>query len=421
MQTNSSQSPGPLARQKRVLFIAEAATLAHVARPAVLAAALDPARFEPFFASDPRFDRLLQVTCPRRAIQSIPSAQFLDSLAKGSPLYDVATLRGYVEEDLAVLDEIQPDVVVGDFRLSLSISARLRKIPYCTISNAYWSPYRRQVYPLPDIPPARLFGVTVGTAVFRAVRPFAFAYHTLSLNRVRRQFGLPSLGYDLRRVYTDADYVLYADFPELTPIENAPDNHVFLGPIVWSPSGALPEWWDQLPDDRPLVYVTLGSSGRSDLLAPTLDALSRLDVTVVAATAARVQLTGIPGRVYLTDFLPGEEACRRATVVVCNGGSPTTHQALVQGKPILGIPSNLDQYLNMSAICQAGVGRQIRSGKANQRNIAEAVAKILGDSHYSDRAKWLGASARRYIVPIRIQSLLDHIVKRLVPPAVAIP
>jgi UDP:flavonoid glycosyltransferase YjiC (YdhE family) len=198
-----------------VLFVAEAVTLAHVARPAVLIASLDRDRYEPYLACDTRYDRLLQVACPRRPIRSIPSVQFLDALAKGSRLYDVETLRDYVQEDMTVLDEIRPDVVVGDFRLSLSVSARLKEVPYLTISNAYWSPYRRQKYPLPEVEPMRWLGLTLGNLVFQAVRPFAFAYHTRPMNRLRRESGLASLGLDLRRIYTDADYTLYADLPAL--------------------------------------------------------------------------------------------------------------------------------------------------------------------------------------------------------------
>ncbi len=405
-ETNAPQRP------RRVLFVAEAATLAHVARPAVLIASLDRNLYEPYLACDTRYDRLLHVACPRRPIWSIPSAQFLDALAKGSPLYDVATLRSYVQEDLAVLDEIRPDVVVGDFRLSLSVSARLKKVPYLTISNAYWSPYYREKYPLPEVEPVSWLGLTLGNLVFQTVRPFAFAYHTRPMNRLRRESGLSSLGLDLRRVYTDADYTLYADLPALMPLHDAPDNHVFLGPMVWSPSGPLPSWWNDLPDDRPLVYVTLGSSGRSDLLEMTLAALSDMSLSVLAATAGRVRFDSIPDHVYLADFLPGEEAARRSSLVICNGGSPTSQQALVHGKPVLGIPSNLDQYLNMDAFCRAGAGRLVRAGRANQAAIRRAVETILGERSYAEQAQRLGRASQEYKCGERFEAclrqVLDH-------------
>src|SRR5438552_3735831 len=115
-------------RRWRVLFVAEAVTLAHVARPVVLARSLDSARYDVVLASAPRYQSLLaDLPVAVRPIRSIPVQQFLDALAKGSPLYDAETLRWYVRDDLELIRETAPDVIVGDFRLSLSVSARIAK------------------------------------------------------------------------------------------------------------------------------------------------------------------------------------------------------------------------------------------------------------------------------------------------------
>jgi UDP:flavonoid glycosyltransferase YjiC (YdhE family) len=159
------------------------------------------------------------------------------------------------------------------------------------------------------------------------------------------------------------------------------------------------------------VYVTLGSSGRSDLLAPTLAALSDMPLAVIAATAGRVQLDSVPSNVYLADFLPGEEAARRASLVICNGGSPTTQQALVHGKPVLGIPSNLDQYLNMDAFCRAGAARIVRAGRANQAAIRGAVETILGENGYTEKAQRLGQLSQEYQCGNRFDVCLRHVLK----------
>lgn len=197
--------------RKRVLFIAEAVTLAHVARPVVLAQALDPKAYEVHLACDPRYHRLL----PERffslhPIDSIPSAEFLAALARGSPLYGLSTLRAYVKQDIEMIEAVQPDLVVGDFRLSLAVSAPLTDTPYLAITNAYWSPYARQHFPLPELPIGRFLGLRVAKRLFKIMRPIAFAYHCIPLNRLRREHGLPPLGYDLRRIHTAANHTVYA-------------------------------------------------------------------------------------------------------------------------------------------------------------------------------------------------------------------
>jgi UDP:flavonoid glycosyltransferase YjiC (YdhE family) len=398
-------------RRVRVLFVAEAVTLAHLARPLVLARALDPTAYEVCLACAARYEKLLgALPFVQRPIHSISSEQFLAALARGSPLYDVATLRGYVREDLEVLEEFRPDIVVGDFRLSLSVSARLAGVPYLTITNAYWSPYARQRFPMPELPLARRLGVPVARLVFRLVRPLAFAFHTLPLNRVRRAYGLPRLGLDLRRIYTDADHVLYADIPELAPTFDLPPNHHYLGPLLWSPSLPRPDWWDRAPQDRPIVYVTLGTSGQSDLLRLVLHTLGGLPVSVLAATAGRVKLSEVPANAFLADYLPGEEAAARARLVICNGGSPTTQQALAAGTPVLGIASNMDQYLNMEAVQRAGAGELLRSGTITGETLRASVGRLLADQGYAMAARRLQTALTAYHGPTRFQAILASVV-----------
>lgn len=398
---------GRTGRRRRVLFLAEAVSLAHMARPVVLAQALDPERYEVCLAADSRYDHLFPAPAfERRPLHSISSQSFLEVLARGNPIYRTSTLRRYVEEDLDLIRHWSPDLVVGDFRLSLAVSAREAGIPYVTITNAYWSPYARQRYPIPEHVTARLFGVSVAQTLFRFLRPAIFAMHTLPLNRVRREWRQPSLGLDLRRVYTDADHVLYADIPDFIDMPGLPDTHRFLGAILWSPHQPRPGWWDALPGDRPLVYVSPGSSGDARLLSNVLGALAEMPVTVIATTAGR-DVAGVKAQnIHTAPFLPGTEAAARADLVICNGGSPTTQQALVAGKPVLGICSNLDQYLNMQTVADTGAGEMLRAGKASRGAVRAAVERLLGKPAYSAAAGRLAERYRDYDAATRFSDIV---------------
>ena len=86
---------------RRVLFFAEAVTLAHVARPIALAQGLGAAGHEVVVACDPRYHGFLaHEPWQTLALHSISSARFLRALASGSPVYDAETLRAYVRQDL---------------------------------------------------------------------------------------------------------------------------------------------------------------------------------------------------------------------------------------------------------------------------------------------------------------------------------
>lgn len=395
--------------RRKILFVAEAVTLAHVGRVIALASTLDPIRYDVHVACADGYDFCFADTrFTRWPIRSIPSRQFLDALADGKPVYDQATLERYVEDDLALLAQVAPDLVVGDFRLSLSVSARVAKLPYVSLINAYWSPYTAPRYRVPNIPLTRFLPVLLADMLFRAARPVAFALHARPLNNVRRKHGLPALGNDLRRAYTDADHTLYADVAELFPPVKMPANHSYLGPVTWSPPLPMPDWWDTLPQDRPLVYVTLGSSGQGQLLPLVLQALSKLPVTVLAATAGTIDLASIPDNARVSSFLPGEAAAARAALVVCNGGSPTCQQALAHGVPVLGIASNLDQFLNMDGILRAGAGTLLRADRLSVKQVCDAIQSLIAHSAARMAAQRVARTFDTYDHASRFEALIDQ-------------
>ena len=325
---------------RRVLFFSETVTLAHLARPVALARALDRSRFTPIIAAGAAYRQLVAgEKVPFRDLTTTSPETFAAALSHGRRLYTFETLRAYVEEDLQHIDAVQPDIVVGDFRLSLSVSARVAKVPYVALCNAYWSPYAEPRWEIPSHPAARVLGAEIAGAAFRLVRPLVFGYHSLPMHRLRRTYGLPSLGLDLRRVYTDGDWTLYADVPELVPLPRLPKNtqHAYIGAIPWSPRVELPSWWDSLPRDRPLVYVTMGSSGRGAALRWVVEALEPLPCVAVVAAAGTLFGRAVPGNVHVAEYLPGDVVAGRSRLVICNGGSPTTHQALATGVPVLGL------------------------------------------------------------------------------------
>ncbi len=396
----------------RILFVAEAVTLAHFARIIALAKTVDETNYEVVIASDPRYLKLEQpFPFSFNPIRSIPSSVFNRALAQGKPLYDVKTLKQYVEDDLALLDAVKPDLVIGDFRLSLSISAPLRNLPYAAVVNAYWSPFADINYPVPDLPITRIFGVSLAQRLFNLVRPVAFALHASSLNKVRRYYGLSSLGHDLRSIYTWADFTLYADIPEAVPMHKKPDSHFFLGPLLWSARVPLPRWWSSLPEDRPIAFVTLGSSGPTTLLPEILQALAELPLTVVAATAEKNHITYQPQNIFVTDYLPIDKAINRSHLVVSNGGSLTTYQAFSAGIPVIGVTTNMDQLLNMQAVERLDAGIKIRAQGTQSSDIRDLAVRILNDARYDHAAKRIAALLNNYDPAQRFQQILTIILQ----------
>ena len=182
-----------------------------------------------------------------------------------------------------------------------------------------------------------------------------------------------------------------------------------LDPVTWSPPLPLPSWWTNIPQGIPLVYVTLGSSGQGALLPGVLRALASLPVTVLAATAGRVDLDAVPGNALVAAFLPGEEAARRSSLVICNGGSPTSQQALAAGVPVLGIASNLDQFLNMGGIEAAGAGQLLRADRFDEQALRRTAEGLLASRAAADAAMRIAKLFQQYQPGVRLQAVLQQL------------
>ena len=378
----------------RILVFAEGATLAHVARPLVLTQGLSEQGFDVCFARPPAFAWLTADRGLREFDLDCQSAEvFAHRLERGSPLYDLETLSRYVAADLALIQDTDPDVVVGDFRLSLAVSARVAKVPYAAICDAYWSPEAPLKPIVPVMPLTRFLPISAAQALFSAVTPFAFRYHARPMEALRRRYGLPTQGHDLRQAYTDADLRLFANPPVLFPEVQAHRGARFLGPVAWSPAIAAPT---ELAEDAELIYVTMGSSGNTAVLGAVFDALGQVGHPAVVASAGRaIPPTPRSAQIRVFDFLPGQEVAARSRLVICNGGSPTTNQALLAGVPILGIPTNMDQFLNMRAIEERGCGLTVRADRASPARLVEAIARVMDRRNgYARAAEVMGAEAR---------------------------
>ncbi len=370
----------------RVLFVCEAATLAHVARSLVLASSLDPARYAVTFAVSHWFDHIIPIkSVTRRALDSRSPADFAALLARGGVLFDESVLRRYVQQELSLFRDVRPHVVVGDLRPSLAISAAAMEVPLVTLTNAYWSPYAAgRQFPVPALrsAPASTLRGGFGRLLlplrqwgFDQAIPRILEAQLAGQNAMRRAFGLsPFKDYLTGFVFGDA--TAYLDRSELFPLRGAPESHQFVGPVSWEPQVDLPAWWSEIVRSPNIAYVCLGSSGRGAFVPFIARALRERGYTVVVSTAGENIPLATGAGIFVAPFLPATHVLRHSQLAVCNGGAPSVYQALQHGVPVLGIPFNMDQLLMMHFVQAAGVGRSIRPDLLSAASLAEALRNL---------------------------------------------
>jgi UDP:flavonoid glycosyltransferase YjiC (YdhE family) len=95
--------------------------------------------------------------------------------------------------------------------------------------------------------------------------------------------------------------------------------------------------------------------------------------------------------------------------VICNGGSPTSQQALAAGVPVLGIAGNLDQYLNMDGVVRTGAGLLLRSDRLVEEELRATALRLLHDPEPRIAAGRVAQQFERYDPGARLAGLLSQL------------
>jgi UDP-N-acetylglucosamine--N-acetylmuramyl-(pentapeptide) pyrophosphoryl-undecaprenol N-acetylglucosamine transferase len=276
----------------------------------------------------------------------------------------------YVEQNLkaeaALIADFQPEAVIFDFRFTSAAAARLAGVPSASILHG--NGLRLALQPaetarllLGDPLSAR------GIAAFRLRflrQAFPLGFRAI-LGRVARRIN-PLLNSPDRPAASTpfelllADKILIGDIPALLP-PGLPEKCILIGPLRWSGWDQPAAWLEEF-DERPLIYVTMGSTVEAgSILIKIIAALRDAPYNVIVTTGG-LALPGsrdLPGHIHIFPTVPGLAVSRRSKVVVHHGGHETLLQALEAGVPSLAIPSNPDQILVSQQVQALGLGHSL--------------------------------------------------------------
>lgn len=387
-----------------ILFMAESATLAHVVRLLYLADSLELPRSSIHFATASQYRSWIEA----KGMNFIPlqcqdTGAFQRKLDQGRSVIDRHLLTAQVKEDIEILSSVRPHVVVGDFRLSLAISARSLRVPYLGIANSYWTRLTPGKMPLPELSFLKSIGRSISELLFKVSRelivPHVLQRHADDFNFVRAQYAMAP--YDsIIEAYTDADWIGFADASEVvTPTSQFGSRYTMLGPLNGSVDCPLPTWWNDLKNDQPTIYLNLGSSGKHELAPLLIEALSELPIQIIAGS---VEPTERPisypsgAKLFSARVLPGDAVCQKAQVVICNGGAPSSYQALVAGRPVIGITRNMDQALNMQSMSPFSFVRSFSAWGLQPHEITACTKELMNHQTIHEDAQAFKARLLAY-------------------------
>jgi MGT family glycosyltransferase len=215
-----------------------------------------------------------------------------------------------------------------------------------------------------------------------------------------------TIGRPLRRFLLDwasgAEAIVQFTVPEFEyPRRDLPSSVHFVGPLApATPASELPSWWDDLDGSRPMVHLTQGTIANFDftqLIAPTLEALADLDVTVTVTTGGRPldELPALPTNARAAEYLPYDRLLPLTDVLVTNGGYGGVQQALAHGIPLVVAGQTEDKVEVSARVGWSGAGINLKTNAPGAAAVRRAVVDVLNDPSYRTRARAIGAAIER--------------------------
>ena len=269
-----------------------------------------------------------------------------------------------------VIDEFKPDGVVSSMPMAARIPIRARSIPHVTIFDACNHPQFRLLDEMTEEQEhERIERASQMLSRFNAVAKRMNAPEEKSL-----------------RMFFIADLNVLPDLPSLFPIRKLPQSFVYMGPVTWKGEDEPLDPTIVIDANKPLIYVTMGSSGNREHMKIIAERLQGSQFQVVLTTGgvidAQVMKTYARPGFYVRDFLPGDKVITssKQTIVLCHGGIGTVYQALEhKARGIIVIPAHRQHRRIGNRLSEMRLGSLVTD--SDLPGIVEMASQLLVAPH----------------------------------------
>ncbi|MBX3650374.1 MAG: hypothetical protein KF771_03230 [Burkholderiales bacterium] len=184
----------------------------------------------------------------------------------------------------------------------------------------------------------------------------------------------------------DAANHLFVGVPELDPYGPRPPGS-YLG-LHAARSGSEPAAWPQGEGPRVFAYVKADYPHVHACLEALSASSAQCLVNLAGGTLQLVERYRGPRLSFSAGHVDIEHALAQCDVLVCQSGLGTVNAALRGGRPLLLLPSQLEQYLLARNVEKLGAGLMVHP-ETKAPDIAGSLARLLAEPGFSQQARAL--------------------------------
>jgi len=160
----------------------------------------------------------------------------------------------------------------------------------------------------------------------------------------------------------------------------------FVGGVKSEPQTPAPAWFDDLPADKPLILVTLGSTYNyePDFFYTAIKAISSMGVFPIVATHNSDLAAGLSDNVpsvlaMILDTIPVDHLFPRLRGLVQHGGPGMTHAAILHALPQVIVAPGPGHGTQAHLVSRAGLGKFLHIEEVTLENLRTTIASVVTD------------------------------------------
>ncbi|MGH2672640.1 MAG: glycosyltransferase [Actinomycetota bacterium] len=222
--------------------------------------------------------------------------------------------------------------------------------------------------------------------------------------------------------------------PDLEFMHESPDLNLYVYPEIadYSRSRSLASTWHRLDSsvrgteedfevpatlaggEGSLIYLSLGSLGSADvdLMRRLVDVLGRTPHRCIVSKGPRADDLDLPDTMWGEARVPQTSIIPLVDLVITHGGNNTTTEAFHFGKPMVVLPLFWDQYDNAQRVQELGFGVRLDTYAFEERELTEAIERLLGDVALRERMAKEGEEIRRRDGTAKAADLIQDLGRR---------
>lgn len=311
---------------------------------------------------------------------------------KGIP-YSLSFIEQAVKEELAAFKKTGIKMVVSFHNIACCISARVAGIPLIFVSPASGNFHL-------DIPDNYKTKISCIIPKFIRIPIFNFSYdHGTAFlepfNIVSKKYGVKLFKSTIKLLYGDRTLATnFFEYINVFPNQQTLPKEDYVGIIL------LEELFsDRFPQENPkdidekikkhlnskqrTILLTMGSSGNKQIFLKIINVLDKLNYSTIVVYANILDEKNLPKvgkNIILLKFVPSiKQLHMDVDLSIIHGGQGTVYSSAYAGKPVIGMPMNPEQHLNLEKMVGHKTGLMMSRKFFKEQTLINNIQSIFNN------------------------------------------